>query len=58
MNLHNRLIMKQPMCNRLISETTPFNHLSNGIAKSIDLNPICYINKLYFSLLKQKYKNT
>ena len=50
--------MKPPMCNRLIAETTPLNRLSNGIDKSIDLNPICHINKLYFSLLKQKYKNT
>ena len=44
------------MCNRLIAETTPLNRLSNDIAKSIDLNPIFYINKLHFLLLKQKYK--
>ena len=48
--------MKPSMCNRLIAETPPLNRLSNGIAKSIDLNPICYINKLHFTLLKQKYK--
>ena len=51
----NRLIMKPSMCNRLIAETTPLNRLSNVIAKSIDLNPIFYINKLHFSLQKQKY---
>ena len=44
------------MCNRLIAETTPLNRLLNGIAKSIDLNPVSYINKVHFSLLKQKYK--
>lgn len=47
--------MKPPVCNRLIAETTPLNRLSNVIAKSIDLNPIFYINKLHFSLQKQKY---
>ena len=46
------------MDNRLIVETTPLNRLSNGIAKNIDLKPIFYINKVHFSLLKQKYKNT
>ena len=50
--------MKPLMCNRLIAETTPLNRLSNGIAKSIDLNPIFYVNKVHFSLPKQKYKNT
>ena len=44
--------------NRLIVETTHLNRLSTGIAKSINLNPICYINKLHFSLLKQKFYNT
>lgn len=44
------------MCNRLIVKPPPLNRLSNGIAKSIDLNPIFYINKVHFSLLKQKYK--
>jgi len=47
--------MKPSMCNRLIVKTTPLNRLSNGIAKSIDLNPIFCINKLRFSLLKQKF---
>ena len=52
----NRLIMKPSMCNRLIAEPPPLNRLSNGIAKSIDLNPIFYINKLHFSLQNQNTK--
>ena len=38
--------MKPPMGNRL----------SNDIAKSIDLNPIFYINKVHFSLLNENIK--